>query len=80
MFRLSDCVACGIWAPQTGIKPAPHELKGEVSTTGLPGESPPKTFYLTWSTINLPTSLFFTFHISKCVFISIFQNFSPKYL
>ena len=80
MFWLSDCVACGIWAPKTGIKLAPHELKGKVLTTRLPGQSLPKTFYLIWNTFNLPTSLFFTFHISKCVFISIFQNFSPKYL
>ena len=36
------CEACGILAPQPGIKPAPRALEGEVLTTGLPGK-PSKT-------------------------------------
>ena len=32
--------ACGILALQPGIEPVPPELKGKVSTTGLPGMSP----------------------------------------
>ena len=32
--------ACGILAPQSGIKPTPPTLEGEVLTTGPPGKSP----------------------------------------
>ena len=31
--------ACGISAPQPGIKPTPSALEGEVLTTELPGKS-----------------------------------------
>ena len=31
--------ACGVLAPQPGIKPALPELEGEVLTTGWPGKS-----------------------------------------
>ena len=31
--------ACGILAPQPGIKLTPSALEGEVLTTGLPGKS-----------------------------------------
>ena len=31
--------ACGILASQPGIEPTPHELEGEVLTTGPPGKS-----------------------------------------
>ena len=31
--------ACGILAPQPGIKPAPCALEGQVSTAGPPGKS-----------------------------------------
>ena len=37
--RLSCLVACGIVAPQSGIKPMPSALKGGFSTTGPPGKS-----------------------------------------
>ena len=36
--------ACGILAPQPGIKPAPPALEGEVLTTGPPGKSPIPVF------------------------------------
>ena len=32
--------ACGILAPQPGIKPTAPALEGDVLTTGLPGKSP----------------------------------------
>ena len=40
VFWFLGCEACGISAPQPGIKPAPRALEGEVPTTGLPGKSP----------------------------------------
>ena len=39
MFCSFGPEACGILAPQPGIKPAPPALEGEVLTTGLPGKS-----------------------------------------
>ena len=40
MFLVFGHQACGILAPQLGIKPAPPALEGKVLTTGLPGKSP----------------------------------------
>ena len=40
MVWFFDHEACGILAPQPGIKPAPRALEGEVFTTGPPGKSP----------------------------------------
>ena len=40
MFLFLGGEACGILASPPGIKLAPPTLKGEVSTTGLPGKSP----------------------------------------
>ena len=37
-------LACGVLAPQVGIKLTPSALKGEVLTTGLPGKSLQETF------------------------------------
>ena len=39
MFWFFGLGACGILAPQPGIKPIPPALEGEVLTTGPPGES-----------------------------------------
>ena len=39
MFWLFSWKACGILAPQPGIKLAPPPLEGKVWTTGLPGKS-----------------------------------------
>ena len=39
MFWFFDCVACGSLAPWSWIDNAPSVLKGEVLTTGQPGES-----------------------------------------
>ena len=39
MFWFFGHEACGILAPQPGIKPAPRALEGEVFTTGPPGKS-----------------------------------------
>ena len=39
MFCFFGHEACGILAPQLGIKPATPGLEGEVLTTGLPGKS-----------------------------------------
>ena len=39
MFWVFGPKACGNLAPQTGIKPAPPALEGEVLTTGPPGKS-----------------------------------------
>ena len=39
MFLFFGCVACGISAPQSRIKPRPPVLEGKVLTTGLPGKS-----------------------------------------
>ena len=38
MFWFFGPEACGILAPQPGIKPEPLALEGEASTTGLPGK------------------------------------------
>ena len=40
MFYFFGHKACGILAPQPGIKPASSPLEGEVLTTGPPGKSP----------------------------------------
>ena len=40
MFPFFSHKACGIIAPQPGIKPAPSALEGEVLTTGPPGKFP----------------------------------------
>ena len=37
-FWLFGHEACGISAPQEGIKPSPPALEGEISTTGPPGK------------------------------------------
>ena len=37
--------ACGILAPQPGIKPSPPALEGEVLTTGPPGKSLGMIYY-----------------------------------
>ena len=39
MFWFFGREACGILAPQPGIKPAPPALEGPVLTTGPPGKS-----------------------------------------
>ena len=39
MFWFFGCEACGILAPQPGIKLTPPALEGEVLTTGPPGKS-----------------------------------------
>ena len=39
MFVWSGCKACGILAPQPGVKPARPALEGKVFATGLPGKS-----------------------------------------
>ena len=39
LFWFLGYEACGISAPQPGIKPTPSALEGEVLTTGLPGKS-----------------------------------------
>ena len=39
MFWFFGHKACGILAPQPGIKPTPPALEGEVLTTGLSGKS-----------------------------------------
>ena len=39
MFWCFGPKACGILAPQPGIKPSPSAVKGEVLTTGPPGKS-----------------------------------------
>ena len=44
MFWLFGHKACGILAPQPGIKPTPPELEGEVLPTGPPGKSHNITF------------------------------------
>ena len=41
MFWFFGREACGILAPQPGIKPSPPALKGGVLTTGPPGKSHP---------------------------------------
>ena len=46
MFWFFGCEAYGIFAPQTGMKPAQAALEGEVLTTGPLGKSP------LWSTFN----------------------------
>ena len=40
IFRFFGPEACGILAPQPGIKPVPPSLEGGVLTTGPPGTSP----------------------------------------
>ena len=44
MFWFLGHEACGILAPQPGIKSAPLALEGEVLTTGPPGKSLGHTF------------------------------------
>ena len=39
MFWLFGGEACGILAPQSGIKPVPPALEGDDLTTGPPGKS-----------------------------------------
>ena len=39
LFWFSCSEACGILAPQPGIKPTPPALEGKVLTTGPPGRS-----------------------------------------
>ena len=39
MFLVFGHQACGILAPQLGIKPAPPALEGKVLTTGPAGKS-----------------------------------------
>ena len=39
MFWFFGHKACGILAPQPGIKPTPPALEGKVLTTGPPGKS-----------------------------------------
>ena len=39
MFWVFGPKACEILLPQSGIKPAPHALEGEVLTSGPPGKS-----------------------------------------
>ena len=46
MFWFFGQEACGILAPQPGIKSAPPALEGKVLTTGLPGKSQ-AMYYLT---------------------------------
>ena len=45
-FRLSCPEACGILAPEPGIKPVSPALEGRFLTTGPPGKSPFQEFYL----------------------------------
>ena len=45
--------ACGILAPQPGIKPTPPALEGEVLTTGLPRKSQAPFLCVTWIKSNL---------------------------
>ena len=40
MFWVFGRKACGVFALQPGIEPAPPELEGKVLTTGRPGKSP----------------------------------------
>ena len=40
IFRVFGPEACGILAPQPGIKPVPPSLEGKVLTTGPPGKCP----------------------------------------
>ena len=48
------CEACGILAPQPGLKPAPPALEDEVLTTGPPGRSLVIIIYLpVWKTYYL---------------------------
>ena len=44
--RLSCPMACGILVPQPGIEPASPALEGVFLTTGPPGKSPSRSFYV----------------------------------
>ena len=60
MFWFVDCKACGILAPQPGLKPASPTLEGEVLTNGPPG----KSLYF----------LYFTLYQSTCLLQRITEN------
>ena len=70
MFLFLGGEACGILATLPGMKLAPPTLKGEVSTTGLPGKSPfPVILFSLDSDFRLqsPGKLcFFPLHFVRC--------------
>ena len=55
MFQFSGPKACGILAPQSGIKPPPPTLEGEVLITGPPGKS---LKYFDWMLVK---------HLAQCL-------------
>ena len=62
MFWFLGHEARGVLAPQSGIKPTPSALEGEVLTTGSPGKSPChflrlKKVFLGYSSANIPLEL-----------------------
>ena len=46
MFWFFGHKACGILARHSGIKPSPPPLEGKVLTTGQPGKSPPRCYFM----------------------------------
>ena len=71
MFWFFGHKACGILAPQPGIRSAPLALEGKVLTTGLPGKSH-RTIFLSFFLFFFKVMLMFFDEYPRCV--SEFQN------
>ena len=83
MFWFFGHEACGILAPQTGIKPAPAALEGEVLTTGPPKKSLELHFLANELTCKVVGSLSWHLdwripHLPYVIVISLYILFANK--